>query len=234
MHIKFLPATDETHLFVPHPKPAKEYIPDWYKDVKPNYNRTLALNNMLPDGQTELNFKHCAPFLDSFISGYIQETWTDISFETLDDGKKIYAFASGPTIMGARRATDVKLSESFYNTEYTWSVNWTPVLPKGWSMLITHPFNRIDLPFFTLSGIIDFDHFTQTFSGNLPFFVQKDFNGIIPSGTPMFQMIPIKRENWTSSIEKHEKEFWAKNFAIKNKHFYDGYKKLFWQKKNYK
>jgi hypothetical protein len=43
----------------------------------------------------------------------------------------------------------------FYPLEYTWDPNVSFSVPKGYSILITHPLNRNDLPFYTLSGIID-------------------------------------------------------------------------------
>ena len=36
---------------------------------------------------------------------------------------------------------------------------WTIELPPGWSLLATHPLNRDDLPFRTLTGLVDADRF---------------------------------------------------------------------------
>ena len=234
MHIEFWPATQETEFLVPPPKPAKNYIPNWYKELKPNYNKTLALNNLLDPNEQQLNLKHCAPFLDSFTNGYIQESWTDISVEKLNNGQTIAAYASFPKILEARIITDVIHSGPYSTDEHVFKIHWAPKVPKGWSVLFTHPLSRMDLPFQVLSGIVDFDTFTQTFVGNIPFFLQKDFEGIIPAGTPMYQMIPIRRENWNSSLKKYDKEEWLKIGQKKNKHFYDGYKKEYWQKKVFK
>ena len=40
---------------------------------------------------------------------------------------------------------------------------WTIETPPGYSMLITHPFNRPDLPFTTLTGLVDCDRYSETF-----------------------------------------------------------------------
>ena len=32
--------------------------------------------------------------------------------------------------------------------------------------------------------------------GNVPFFIKSGFEGVIPAGTPIAQLIPIKREKW--------------------------------------
>jgi hypothetical protein len=76
------------------------------------------------------------------------------------------------------------------------SGQWGARLPKGWSLLLTHPLNRFDLPFATTSGIIDSDEWWA--GGNIPFFFKENFEGIIPKGTPFAQLIPIKRSSWTS------------------------------------
>jgi hypothetical protein len=35
---------------------------------------------------------------------------------------------------------------------------------------------------------------------NFPFFLKKDFNGIIKAGTPIIQAIPFKRETWDMEV----------------------------------
>jgi len=36
-------------------------------------------------------------------------------------------------------------------------------MPAGYSLLITHPFNRHDLPFVTLTGLVDADSLLRQF-----------------------------------------------------------------------
>jgi hypothetical protein len=56
------------------------------------------------------------------------------------------------------------------------------------------------LPFFTLSGVTD----TDTWGGSdvLNFALKKDFEGVIPAGTPIVQIIPFRRETWDFEIEE--------------------------------
>jgi hypothetical protein len=62
-----------------------------------------------------------------------------------------------------------------------------------------------------------------------------NFEGMIPAGTPFLQIIPFKREAWTSSVggekerKKHEAD--VKKFQ---RVFFDRYKKFWWNKKEYK
>ena len=38
---------------------------------------------------------------------------------------------------------------------------WTIELEPGWSLLAMHPVNRFDLPFHTLTGLVDADRFNE-------------------------------------------------------------------------
>ena len=72
-------------------------------------------------------------------------------------------------------------------------------LPEGYSALYTHPLNRFELPFLTMSGIVDNDH--VRLPGTMPFFFLKAVTGIIPAGTPYAQIFPFRREHWQSEID---------------------------------
>jgi len=234
--IEFFPLSKEIELTVPHPKPASSYIPEWYKCV-PKFEDNKFKVNVLPDGSTIANatMKSCIPFLDSFTTGYIQETWCDILIEKVDHEHISYKYSGSPEIITIREKLSSKniIDDNFYQIEFVWQQPWTPRLPSGWSMLYTHPLNRNDLPFESLSGIIDNDVFYSERKGNYPFFIKKDFEGLIPAGTPMFQMIPFKRENWETKLNQHKDEHkWMAGRITR--YFYDGYKKIFWKKKIYR
>ena len=174
------------------------------------------------------------PFMDTMLTGYIQSTWSDIFIENVD-GKISYAYSNSPEIISNRNNVSINnlLDKNiFYDIEFVWRQPWVPQLPKGYSMLYTHPLNRIDLPFYSLSGIIDNDRYINETDGNHPFFIKNNFSGIIPAGTPMYQMIPIKRDKWKSYIKEVEKHYQYTKSGV-YMFFYDGYKKLFWNKKEY-
>jgi hypothetical protein len=62
-----------------------------------------------------------------------------------------------------------------------------------------------------------------------------NFEGMIPAGTPFLQVIPFKRESWTSSLggDKERKKF-TSDMGKFNRVFFDRYKKFWWSKKEYK
>ena len=238
MKIIFVPGTKEIEDYAMAPQSAKKIIPEWYKSIK--------------SGKDIRNIKRCMPFLDSMSSGYMQTTWCDINVTEEEDpnvsfrdergvqvnGLKV-VFDSKIPILGSREISDVPIDESFYKTEFLWQRPWTTILPDGYSALIVHPLNRVDLPFITISAIIDHDKTIPAPIGNMPFYIKKGFTGTIPAGTPMFQIIPFKREDWNSENQLYSDAFWQKKLNERKVAanllggVADIYKKMVWQKKSY-
>jgi hypothetical protein len=236
MHVKFYPTTKLAELTVPPPKPAKEYLPQWYRDIPAFYGKKPQIED---NGDSNRTVKMCMPFADSFSAGYIQESWQDINIEYTENDEKTfdlrYVFPTEPKIISHREKPSIEIDKSFLNVEFTFHPAWMPKLPPGWSMLYTTPFNRNELPIKFLDGIIDNDGFSYSEKeSNMPFLVKSSFSGIIPKGTPLLQMIPIKRESWTSSFEPYDEDEQIRITHQLRQHFWGGYKKLFWNKKEYR
>ena len=232
MNIEFFPSSQEVYDLVPPPQPAKLITPEWYKNI-PNLDGKKKLTFDPNGAPNNKNIKMCMPFLDAMSVGYIQTTWCEIYVEKEDDGGVRYYYASNPQIMSHREKPAIEKNDSYYDLEFVWRSPWVPKVPKGYSVLLTHPNNRVDLPFTTLSGVIDADSYYHTPFGNFPFYIHKDFEGLIPIGTPMYQMIPVKRENWKSSINEFDATETSQRYATVLNRFSSTYKKLFWSRKNY-
>jgi hypothetical protein len=217
MKITFVPGTKDIENNVPCPEPSKFFIPEWYKNI--------------PGAKDLVNVKKCIPFLDSLTQGYIQKTWADIHIIKEKNEIKFHYDGNIP-IFNFRERSDMPVQNEFYNIEFVWQRPWSVILPEGYSGLVVHPLNRIDLPFITLSGVVDFDKSIHAPIGNIPFYIKNGFSGIIPSGTPMFQIIPIKRNEWVSEKKQYAKDFWAQ----KNNErlgISDFYKKKIWKRKSF-
>ena len=230
MKITFLPASQDAYNFVPPPKPSKLYIPEWYKNIRPLKETELQFNQNTQI--SNFNVKHCLPYLDALSTGYIQELWTDILIEPVGDNIN-FKCASSPAPISTRDKVSVDLDEDMYPVEFIWQKQWGVRLPKGYSMLITHPLTRVDVPFQTLSGVVDADSFTHYGIGNVPFFIKKGFVGIIPAGTPMYQIIPFKRDTWTSEVEVYDELTKQKSDRQIRKKFLHSYRDQYWHKKSY-
>lgn len=231
--IFFYPTDKDTELSVLPPVPAKESVPKWYKDKK--FFEGNGGKPLIDDGEiANISAKGCVPFFDALTSGYILKTWCDIYIEADEVGVN-YHYARLPEIMSHRQTVALPIDrQEFYDIEFIWKVRWLPRLPKGYSLLITHPMNRFDLPFVSVSGIIDADVFYHSYQEtNFPFYIKKGFSGIIPTGTPIMQMIPIKRDSWKKELEKYDEKELMQKKSIAYSSFWGSYKKLFHQKKKY-
>ena len=233
-NVSFIPSSKDAEIFLPYPKPAIKYLPKWYKDMPP-YLATLDNSDVTGTG------KLCMPFLDSFTNGYIQELPCDLEISNYgldENGNDIINYKwAGPIRPCSTRLEDQnarKVLPSFndyYETEFHWISIWEPKTPVGYSAMYHHPSNRFDLPFQTLTGIIDTDKWS--IHGPVPFLIKKGFTGIIPAGTPIYQITFIKRENWISKPEEYDENFQKKHSYNIKKIFQGGYKKFYWSKKEY-
>lgn len=230
MKIKFIASSLEVENFVDCPVPSKTCIPKWYKNNKLEYKTNPLFGN---DGKLlNTNIKMCMPFLDAMTGGYIQKTWCDIYIQKRDSEISCY-HSSTPKIIGSRQKINTEIyDKEYYPIEFFWYIPWITKTPKNYSVIITHPLGRHDLPFTTISGIIDSDKYNDAPFGNLPFYIKNDFEGLIPSGTPMYQIIPIKRERWSSDIVPYSIKL-EKRYKDQMKKFWGYYKNNFWQKKEY-
>ena len=186
--IKFIPNFSIDKSFK-QPVPIKNLIPEWYTKAERFYYSK--------HGEEFPGLKTCVPFLDGMISGYALVTQEDIYVSKDEDGNLKVEWASGSNFIGERKGMPghtIPRPAGHEQNHLVWSGNWGWKTPKGYSTLITHPLNRFDLPFTTLSAIVDTDEYNAW--GNIPWFIKTGFEGVIPAGTPYAQLIPIKRDKW--------------------------------------
>lgn len=214
-------------------KPARTYIPDWYKKSE----LWVGGNEITysPEGLPYKAIKHCMPFLDSLTSGYIIELWQDVRVYKADDGsvRTSWFDLSFPPLQERDPNVSplVPAPKGCDSQQFTWSMPFGIETPPGYSVLYTQPLNRNELPFVTMSAIVDADS-SMIPGGNVPVFFEKDFEGIIPAGTPIAQIIPFKRDNWDSEVVNDETNYRSKIFLI-NKYTHGSYKKSMWSKKKF-
>ena len=178
--------------------------------------------------------KNCVPFLDAFGAGYMIELPCDVQVKIFND-VPIVTWLTSPDPITTRdplMAPTLPTPLHCYPEHFIWVSPYAIRVPKGYSVLLTHPINRYDLPFITHTGFADGD---VCIPGDLPipFFLKKGFEGIIPKGTPIVQLIPIKRESWISQrnnllVEESKKILHFGHTIV------SGYYKLTrWHKKEY-
>jgi hypothetical protein len=235
--IIFQQAYDYVEGLFEKPSSAIKYFPQWYKDQKTFSNGENNILKAEKKGLWKGTYKLCIPFIDSMSAGYMIElpadilvintsknggytpgiTW-NVDFEVLDI-LKINALGNYPIPTG------------FDESAFRWKVHWHIKTPNDYSLWITHPSHRYDLPFLTINGFVDTDkHPTPLI---LPFFIKHGFEGIIKEGTPIAQVVPIKRENWKSFEEKYSEQK-NRNFLNSVKlNYIKTYKNKYWSRKKY-
>jgi hypothetical protein len=190
----------ELEKVLPRPIPAVRGLPDWFKAMPASaYNPTL--------GNETQTVKKCPPFIDAMTYGYLIPLMADLevrdgefSWNFVPDGF-VSEFSHSPIgfhdpsqVVGTPFSDDDRFIIKFNSF-------WTIEAPPGYSLLFTHPVNRTDLPFTTLTGLVDCDAFHHS-PVNFPVrWHDPDFNGVLPKGTPVAQCMPIKREVWAERFE---------------------------------
>ena len=242
MKIKFTSVFDD----IPkefYPKPASECLPDWYKENK-SYLEKKIINFDGKDFMPLRTIKKCMPIYDSITSGYMLFLAIDVDVKSTN-GLTTYMqwptkfnFISNKIAVDPIQFHDFEQLEEYPFLEKKEKVPkfvnpWGIETPKGYSVFVTTPMHR-DLPFEILPGIVDTDKIHSPI--NFPFLFKKNgWSGVIPSGTPIAQIIPFKRDSWELVIgkEEDEKRSLQQVFRI-NSSYKSPYKKIFWTKKEFK
>jgi hypothetical protein len=214
----------------PEPVSAKEVIPKWYKDLsRYSVGDKLSIDS---SGGANMGVKACMPFLDSLTSGYIIKLHCDILVEWQDDDNFTMKWTSDMpplTSRGEAIGKSIPTTEGYTPFLQAWEIKYCFKVPKGYSVLVTQPFNRLDLPTLATSGIVDADNGIGT--GGVPFALKKGFSGIIEAGTPILQMLPFKREDWKKELlDVPPSDGWS---ARPRNKITGWYKNELWKRKTY-
>lgn len=213
------------------PMPAKLSIPLWYKDSNISIE---ALSEMKEPSFDRPTLKKCIPFLDSMMTGYIAELWCDIDVKLNYDGSPKLSWRTERQPLEIRESTSTEnlpIPAGHGFTRFAWKIPYHLQTPKNYSCLITHPFNRYDLPFTTLSAVADTHE--VMYAGNVPFFLKEGFEGVIEKGTPIYQILPFQREAWDSKENPTLIEEGQKNGRLSSSVIFGWYKKNVWSRKEY-
>jgi hypothetical protein len=230
----------ETTLIAKHmlkmPKPATNHVPRWYRGDKLFVNGENDLIKSYRD-QAAGTYKLCVPLVDSLTAGYIFVTPCDIL--VINNSKNAYEPVVQWKVDWA--PVDSQPSEVLANfpipfghspISFRWNTDWQTITPNGYSLWITHPSHRYDLPFTTITGFVDTDKHPNHLL--FPFFIRNGFEGVIPEGTPIAQVIPIKRDTWKSEKKDYDPEKEPISRNIMRTNMMRTYKNKFWSKKEYK
>jgi hypothetical protein len=172
---KVTPESKNRFLVGSRPTPAKEHLPNWYKEITPYANNDKKLRIPPGWGTQNTTIKRCVPFLDAMTLGYTVVLDTDVIIEIINEEpnmrwkteEEVITFHTLDQFPG------FQIPEDYHHMVAKWNNEFGYNLPEGYSMFITHPINRVDLPFQTLSGLVDVDAYGL--SVKFPFILKKGF-----------------------------------------------------------
>jgi hypothetical protein len=212
------------------PKPAVKEVPDWYKKT-PEYVGEQGKKITEP-GNTPHTIKKCLPVFDAITAGYILYTQVDVQVSQVDGIP--YYFWSDQSAISFHPIAQAPLHPVKSETPYPkWENPYAISTPPGYSILFTQPMHRESV-FTILDGIVDTDQYKAPV--NFPFVLNDiKWEGIIPAGTPMAQVIPFKRESWKHNIGSDKERIEQQRIARQLKTlFFNSYKRQFWSSKEYR
>jgi hypothetical protein len=165
------------------PKPAKHFIPKWFKDIPVT---------------SSMSVKKCPSFPDFFSQGYILPMWSDVElnldgdiwFWNTPSQKNVWDFHSNDQLLNHTKT-------SFNGTEGQFVFKaicpWRIITPPGWSVLQLPLFYHFNKEWSVLPGIIDTDIYHEI---NQQVLYCGDGKSIkIKLGDPFVLYIPFKRSN---------------------------------------
>jgi hypothetical protein len=178
------------------PKPAKRFLPDWWKDMPL---------------QTETSFtaKICPSMGDYFSSGYVIPMWIDSDLRGFKD-QDIYSASSTnelPSWSAHRNSQLLDYTDaSFLNqkTEYVFKANspWKVITSPGYSVLQLPMFYEFNKDFTALPGIIDADTYHDL---NIQLLSHSQ-QILIKRGTPLCVYVPFKRTKYNLKVSAQTKQ----------------------------
>ena len=211
------------------PQPASKFIPDWYKNMESYIGGEKKPSG---NGGSKATVKRCMPVFDAINAGYIITSPADV-YVRIKDGQQFFEWSSLGLISFHPIEQAPEHPAKNRHAYPKWMNHWAIRTPKGYSTMFVQPMHR-DSIFTILPGVVDTDEYYSPV--NLPFTVNNpEFEGLIPKGTPIAQVIPFKRESWTMQFggDKEIKEQ-AENTAALETKFFDRYKTMFRKNKEYK
>lgn len=239
-NIKFIARDPYGWEVYPKPYPAATAVPSWWKDSTPY---KITDNN--PDGKkffvenlgANTTFKKCTPMLDALTAGYIVPLYTDVQMRWTPNGPLVTWRVKGSDVFSPHgpegKVPGLEIPTGYSDYIFKYNNTWIPKTPPGYSVLITSPFGYRNLPFYAIPAIVDSDKSSLEIVP--PMWIKQNFEGIIEKGTPMFQVIPFKRESWKTEFDFYpENEYQKITDKTFNSTLVNHYIKNVWSRKTFK
>lgn len=201
--IEFIPLSKENGKVFDPPVPSSKVIPEWYKRQKSQvYENNLAIDPVT--GNSARTIKACMPVFDMLSAGYSILLPADIYVrpEGGDDNSPSFSWSidniKSIDVHDPVQFSEFNVPNDYYPTGIKLNNPWIIKTPPGYSCLFMTPPLREDLPYYSIPGIVDTDKHINPI--NFPVFFKRGWSGILEMNTPIIQVIPFKREEWSHAV----------------------------------
>lgn len=214
--------------------PAKNYVPEWFRTSPSRMSGDISEVHRQYPSATTGTYKRCVPFFDAMTAGYVAILTADIEIIKDESNQSKILWRTERNMVSHQQSEQLEgfpIPEGYSSFVYKFDNQFSFKTPKDFSLFFMHPSNRFDLPFLTMSGFVDTDSFDLAI--NFPFFIKDNFVGIIEAGTPVAQIIPVKRDSWkikNISYDPDRKTIALEKYVSRIKR---AYKHFHWKKKEY-
>lgn len=215
------------------PEPSSGVIPQWFSDMPPFFpteDDPEGKKFKMIDGARGLSPKKCTPMLDAIISGYTISLWTDVFIK---DGQMTWSVDRPVFLEHGNGSKSIPPPPGYSNMVLKYLTGFRMETPPGYSVMVKPPSGHTILPFLAVPAIIDTDK--SVIDSNFPVWVIDGLQGVVEKGTPIAQVFPFKRENWTSEFTTISEEDF--DIQVNNgfkKTLQNNYVKNIWSKKTFK
>ena len=196
---------------LPRPAPARSGLPDWLRQMPAKAHSNIH-------GRDIRTVKQCPPFVDAMAYGVLVPLPCDV---TVDKSSFSWAWdIPEPSTAGHPRAPlSFHVPAQFPDAPFArqgqaalkFNSFWTIEVEQGWSLFATHPVNRDDLPFRLITGLVDADLFHDGGINFPAIWLDADFRGVLPKGTPVAQVFAVPRAapelEFTSFDDDHKRAY---------------------------
>ena len=185
------------------PRPAKHFIPKWFKDIP---------------SKDPMTVKVCPSFPDYFSQGYILPMWSDVRLQAIGDSwswetptdKISWESHSNEQFLNYTKANfNGSEGQFLFKAVCPWKI----ITPPGWSVLQLPLFYHFNQEWSVLPGVLDTDIHHET---NQQVLYHGNGNQVtINRGDPFVLYIPYKRSNKIKHEIRYQNEKDKKRFYLR-------------------
>jgi hypothetical protein len=217
------------------PKPAKEFIPKWYRDLPPYMSSPTNPTGKFVVENYEANAtaKKCTPMLDAMTAGYVIPLWSDVQVRQVNGAplitwkveKDVFELHGAPS-------REIPAPPGYDKIVFKYVHDLWIQTDPGYSISVSAPAGHYNQPFLQIPAVIDTDN-KEMAPTPFPVWIKSGFEGVVEKGTPICQVVPFKRENWTHDFSLSEENEYRYALSKWKTKLSQQYVNRAWAKKRY-